>query len=143
MYGCHDARELLRYEAVLLEEMIHQVLLDVNEKQGQLERERANAAERWEAKDVHHSHWLTLSLLRPCTYMLKLLRLDPPYRLFGPSGFRWQRLIDAEEQAQNGLSSEISEHQSDLAKVSMNIRGLRVPLVEPQPPKVSQIVRGG
>lgn len=49
MHGCQDARELLRYEAVLSEEMIHHVLLDVNEKQGQLERERANAAERCEA----------------------------------------------------------------------------------------------
>lgn len=36
-----------------------------------------------------------------------------------------------------GLATEIPLKQSELAKMSMEIRGLRVPLVEPQPPPVS------
>lgn len=44
--GCQDARELLRYEAVVLEEELHQTLVEVNETQTLLEEGRVQAAER-------------------------------------------------------------------------------------------------
>lgn len=44
--GCQDARDLLRYEAVTLEEALHHTLVEVNESQGLLEEGRVQAATR-------------------------------------------------------------------------------------------------
>lgn len=44
--GCQDARELLRYEAVVLEQELHQTLVEVNGTQSLLEEGRVQAAER-------------------------------------------------------------------------------------------------
>ncbi|CAM9213181.1 unnamed protein product [Ectocarpus sp. 12 AP-2014] len=93
--GCQDARELLRYEAVVLEEALHQTVVDINETQGLLEEGRAQAAARW--KD----------------------------------------LVEGEEIALAGLAFDASRQQAGMAKMAMEIRGLRVPLIEPQPPSVS------
>ncbi|CAM9330763.1 unnamed protein product, partial [Ectocarpus sp. 4 AP-2014] len=90
--GCQDARELLSYEAVVLEEALHQTLVDINETQGLLEEGRAQAAARW--KD----------------------------------------LVEGEEMALAGLAFDASRQQAGMAKMAMEIRGLRVPLIEPQPP---------
>ncbi|CAM9385522.1 unnamed protein product, partial [Ectocarpus sp. 12 AP-2014] len=90
--GCQDARELLRYEAVVLEEALHQTVVDINETQGLLEEGRAQAAARW--KD----------------------------------------LVEGEEIALAGLAFDASRQQAGMAKMAMEIRGLRVPLIEPQPP---------
>lgn len=51
--------------------------------------------------------------------------------------FRLAELIDSEENTLKHLTIEMPKRQSELAKLSMEIRGLRVPLVEPQSPQVS------
>lgn len=45
--GCQDARDLLRYEAVVMEEALHQTLVEINETQSLLEEGRAKAAVRY------------------------------------------------------------------------------------------------
>lgn len=51
---------------------------------------------------------------------------------------RWKRLIGAEEKILAGLAFDASRQNSAMAKLAMEIRGLRVPLIEPQPPPVSK-----
>lgn len=47
------------------------------------------------------------------------------------------KLTWEEDRVLKRLATEVSQRQTQLAKLSMEIRGLRVPLVEPQPPLVS------
>lgn len=44
--GCQDARELLRYEAVVLEELLHHTLIEAKETHEQLEEKRNQATAR-------------------------------------------------------------------------------------------------
>lgn len=47
-------------------------------------------------------------------------------------------MIEAENRVLVGLATETTRQQSDGGKLAMEIRGLRVPLVEPRPPLVSR-----
>lgn len=61
-----------------------------------------------------------------------------PVRIFLPTGcIRWKDLVEGEEMALAGLAFDASRQQAGMAKMAMEIRGLRVPLIEPQPPSVS------
>lgn len=46
-------------------------------------------------------------------------------------------MVEAEKAILAGLQFDSSRQQSEMAKMAMEIRGLRVPLIEPQPPRVS------
>lgn len=50
---------------------------------------------------------------------------------------RWEHLIEADKMVLAGLAFDSSRQQSEMANMAMEIRGLRVPLIEPQPPSVS------
>ena len=55
--GCQDARELLRYEAVVVEEALHQTLVEINETQSLLEEGRVQAAARYCTTDRCPEKW--------------------------------------------------------------------------------------
>ena len=87
--------------------------------------------------------WLSLyasqlHVLSQSFWELKLAKLRRPFHtyLWTTLGRRWQRLIKSEEHVVEEFKLEISRHQPDLVKLYQKIRGLRVPLVEPQPPNV-------
>lgn len=44
--GCQDARELLRFEAVVLEKLLHHTLIEAKETHEQLEEKRVQATAR-------------------------------------------------------------------------------------------------
>lgn len=48
-------------------------------------------------------------------------------------------MIEAEEMSLAGLAFDVTRQQSLMGKMAMEIRGLRVPLLEPQPPPVSSV----
>lgn len=77
------------------------------------------------------------SLVIMCLVSSARLRLSVPVHFSFSGKQRWKHLIIAEETLLAGLASDSSRQQSEMAKMAMEIRGLRVPLIEPQPPSVS------